>query len=287
MEKIIVLGPTAVGKSAYALELAKKHQAEIISADALQVYKYMDIGTAKLSIAERQGINHYMIDIVEPSVQYSVGEYIDTVKNIIKEHEKANQNLIFCGGTGLYLNALINGLAFPVAGRDENIRKELSELEKTNGKEFLWGELNKLDPEAAKKIHPNDSYRTKRALEVYRITGRKFSKLAKKDRSILGENYRIIGLTTERKVLNKRIEERVDQMIEKGLVTEVKSLLEKGYSPELSSMQAIGYKEIVEYLQDKTTLPEAIEQIKTATRQFVKRQYTWFRAFKNVEWLEV
>lgn len=287
MEKIIVLGPTAVGKSAYALELAKKHQAEIVSADALQVYKYMDIGTAKLSIAERQGINHYMIDIVEPSVQYSVGEYIDTVKNIIKEHEKAARNLIFCGGTGLYLNALINGLAFPVAGRDENIREELSNLEKTNGKEFLWGELNKLDPEAAKKIHPNDSYRTKRALEVYRITGRKFSELAKKENSILGKNYRIIGLTTERKVLNKRIEERVDQMIEKGLVTEVKSLLEKGYSPELSSMQAIGYKEIVEYLQDKTTLPEAIEQIKTATRQFVKRQYTWFRAFKNVEWLEV
>jgi tRNA dimethylallyltransferase len=287
MEKIIVLGPTAIGKSAYALDLAKKHRAAIVSADALQVYKYMDIGTAKLSLAEQQGITHYMIDIVEPSVQYSVGEYIDTVKNIINEHEKTNKDLIFCGGTGLYLNALINGLAFPVAGRDENIRKELSELEKTSGKEFLWGELNKLDPEAAKKIHPNDSYRTKRALEVYRITGRKFSELAKKEASILGENYRIIGLTSDRKILNNRVEERVDQMIEKGLVAEVKSLLEKGYSPELSSMQAIGYKEIVEYLQDKTTLPEAIEQIKTATRQFVKRQYTWFRAFKNVEWLEV
>jgi len=281
------LGPTAIGKSAYALEQAEKIQADIVSVDALQVFKYMDIGTAKLPLAERRGIPHYMIDIVEPSVQYSVGEYIDDVRKIIIEHEKNNKNLIFCGGTGLYLNALINGLAFPAAGRNEAIRQTLIDLEKKQGKEYLWQELQKVDPQAAQKIHPNDSYRSKRALEVYRLTGRKISELAGKEDSILGDNYKLIGLTMDRVALNKRAEQRVEQMIEQGLLSEVKRLLEKGYAPELSSMQAIGYKELISHLQGKCTLPEAIVQIKTATRQFVKRQYTWFRSFKNIQWLEV
>ncbi len=287
MEKIIVLGPTAVGKSDYALSLAAEKKGEIVSADSMQVYKYMDIGTAKLTPAEQRGIKHYMIDIVEPSVQYSVGEYIETVEQLIDDHQKKNIPLIFCGGTGLYLNALINGLAFPPAQRDDKIRAELEKEENATGKEALWQQLNKIDPAAAAKIHPNDSYRTKRALEVFKITGKPFSTQALKKPSILGDDFKIIGLTMDKKELFKRIELRVDKMLEKGLLNEVRGLLEKGYAPELSSMQAIGYKEIIEHLQGQCSLEEAVEQIKTNTKKFVKKQYTWFRAFKNVEWVEL
>ncbi len=287
MQKLVILGPTGIGKSAYALNLAKDINADIISVDSMQVYKYMDIGTAKLSLEERYDIPHFMIDIVEPSVQYSVADYVESVKIILQEHEKTCKNLVFCGGTGLYLNALFNGLSFPLAEKDEAIRAELEQIEKTNGKEFLWAELQKVDPEAAGKIHPNDSYRSKRALEVFKITGQKFSEQSVKKPSILGEDYKIIGLTTDRISLNKKVEQRVDKMLEQGLVKEVQGLLERGYQPELSSMQAIGYKEMVEYLQNKCALAEAVENIKMNTRRLVKKQYTWFRAFKNIEWKEI
>lgn len=287
MEKIIVLGPTAVGKSDYALALAAEKKGAIVSVDSMQVYKYMDIGTAKLMSGEQDGIKHYMIDIVEPAIQYSVGEYIETVEKIVSNHQKKNISLIFCGGTGLYLNALINGLAFPPARRDERIRAELEKEESIAGKEELWQLLSKIDPTAAAKIHPNDSYRTKRALEVFKITGKPFSAQAIKKPSILGDDFKIIGLTMAKKELFKRIDLRVDQMLVKGLLNEVQELLEKGYGSELSSMQAIGYKEIIEHLQGRCSLEEAVEQIKTNTKKFVKKQYTWFRAFKNVNWVEL
>lgn len=286
MEKIIVLGPTAVGKSEYALSLATEKKGAIISADSMQVYKYMNIGTAKLPAAEQKEIKHYMLDIVEPSSQYSVGEYIETVEQLIAEHQKKDIPLIFCGGTGLYLSALINGLSFPPAQRNETIRAELEAEEKTLGKEKLWAKLHKIDPAAAAKIHPNDSYRTKRALEVFKITGKPFSTQALKKPSVLGAHFKIIGLTMDKIELFKRIDLRVEKMMQQGLLDEVRDLLEKGYTSELSSMQAIGYKEIIEHLQGRCSLAEAVEQIKTNTKKFVKKQYTWFRAFKNVEWLQ-
>lgn len=286
MQKIIILGPTGIGKSAYAIKMAKEIDADIVSVDSMQVYKYLDIGTAKLTPMEMQGIKHYMIDIVEPTVQYSVVDYLNGVKEILGEHEKGDKNLIFCGGTGLYLNALMNGLNFPVAQRNDELRARLEEQEKTLGKQFLWDELLKTDPEAAAKIHPNDSYRTKRALEVFYLTGKKFSEQATKSDSVLGDNYKVIGLTAERELLYKHLDGRVDKMLAKGLVAEVKSLLEK-YSPACTALQALGYKEIVGFLQNHYNLEAATEKIKQGTRNFAKRQYTWYRAFKNVEWQEV
>jgi len=285
MLKTIVLGSTAVGKSEYALDLAKEQGAEIISVDSMQIYKYMDIGTAKLTREEMLGIPHHMIDIVEPSVQYSVAEYIETVKKIITK--KKDSPLIFCGGSGLYLNALINGLAFPIAEKNDKIREELRTLEETKGKQHLWDELNKVDPEAASKIHPNDSYRTIRALEVFKVTGEKFSKQAITTPSILGNEFKIIGLTGDREKIYQRCDQRVEKMLEKGLLDEVQGLLDKGYNKDSAALQAIGYKEVIEHFDDKYTEKEMIEEIKKGTRHLAKKQFTWFRSFPDIEWLKV
>lgn len=282
----LILGPTGAGKSEYAVRLAQEQKAVIISVDAYQIYKGMNIGTAKLSLNEQQGIPHYAIDIIEPVQNFSVADYIQYVENLL-HNELTNKNIIFCGGTGFYYNALLNGLALPITAADETVRHKFRTLAREKGQAWLWGELKKVDPEAAAKIHSNDLFRVVRALEVYELTGLKISAQQKKHPSILGQNYKIIGLTLPRAELYARLEARIDKMFERGLLDEVRSLLDSGCTSELSSMQAIGYKEAIQYLQGSITKEEMLADIKQGTRNFAKRQYTWFRAFKNVEWVEV
>ncbi|MDR2428604.1 MAG: tRNA (adenosine(37)-N6)-dimethylallyltransferase MiaA, partial [Candidatus Margulisbacteria bacterium] len=246
----------------------------------------LDIGTAKLTPAERKGVPHYAIDIVEPTQDFSVADYVRYVERLLTG-ELAGQNIIFCGGTGFYYNALLNGLSLPIAAKDETLRRKLRAQAAEKGREWLWGELQKVDPEAAAKIHANDLFRVVRALEVYELTGQKISAQQKKQPSILGQDYRIIGLTRPRAELYARLDARVEQMLERGLLDETRGLLARGCTPELSSMQAIGYKETLRYLRGLTDYENMLADIKQSTRNFAKRQYTWFRAFKNVEWLEV
>ncbi|MDR1453035.1 MAG: tRNA (adenosine(37)-N6)-dimethylallyltransferase MiaA [Candidatus Margulisbacteria bacterium] len=289
----LVVGPTGVGKSEYALKLAKEQDAAIISVDAFQVYRGLDIGTAKLTLAERRGAPHYAIDIVEPTQDFSVADYIAYVSGLLAKLR--DRHIVFCGGTGFYYNALINGLclSLPV---DKTIRLRLRAQAAEKGREWLWGELQKVDPEAAARIHANDLFRVIRALEVYKLTGQKISAQQKKQPSILGTgtagtvgatDCRIIGLTMPRAKLYARLDARVEKMFERGLLDEARGLLARGCAPGLSSMQAIGYKETLRYLQGLIDREKMLADIKQNTRNFAKRQYTWFRAFKNVEWLEV
>lgn len=287
MRKItLIVGPTGAGKSEYAVRLAQEQNAVIISVDAYQIYKGLDIGTAKLSLAERQGIPHYAIDIVEPDQDFSVADYVRYAENLLNG-ELRDSDIIFCGGTGFYYNALINGLALPIAAAEEKVRRRLRALAEEKGRAWLWAELQKVDPPAAAKIHANDLFRVVRALEVYELTGKKISAQQKKHPSILGSDYKIIGLTKPRERLYSDLDARVDKMFALGLLDEVRGLLAHGYGYELSSMQAIGYKETVQYLQGAITEEKMLADIKQGTRNFAKRQYTWFRAFKNTEWLEV
>ncbi|MDR1323506.1 MAG: tRNA (adenosine(37)-N6)-dimethylallyltransferase MiaA [Candidatus Margulisbacteria bacterium] len=287
MRKItLVAGPTGVGKSEYALKLAKEQDAAVISVDAFQVYRGLDIGTAKLTLAERQGVPHYAIDIVEPTQDFSVADYVQYVENLLTG-ELTERNIIFCGGTGFYYNALLNGLSLPIAAKDETLRRRLRARAAENGREWLWDKLKKVDPAAAAKIHANDLFRVVRALEVYELTGQKISVQQKKRPSILGQDYRIIGLTMPRAELYARLDARVEHMFEHGLLDETRGLLARGCTPELSSMQAIGYKEALRYLQGLSDREKMLAEIKQNPRNFAKRQYTWFRAFKDVHWQEV
>jgi tRNA dimethylallyltransferase len=277
---IIILGPTSVGKSRFALQLAQQINGEIISADSMQVYRYMDIGTAKPSAEERSVVPHHLIDIVDPDEEWTVSLFVQRAKEKIEEIKKMGKTPIVVGGTGLYLWSLINNFSFPIAPKDPVIREELAKDETSS----LFERLNKIDPLSASRIHPNDKKRIIRALEVFLLTKRPISQIQKHGDD--WEKYRLKGLNLPREALNKNIETRVDKMIENGLVDEVNNLLEMGFSPSLSSLQAIGYKEIIESLQGETSLNEAVNKIKKNTRNFAKRQMIWFRRFRNVAWFE-
>ncbi|NQT30153.1 MAG: tRNA (adenosine(37)-N6)-dimethylallyltransferase MiaA [Candidatus Saganbacteria bacterium] len=283
---IVLLGPTAVGKSKTAIEIAKEIGGEIISADSMQVYRGMDIGTAKPTKDERQGIPHHLIDIKNPDEEWTVSDFVNAANKLIGEIKERSKTPIICGGTGLYLWTLLEGYSFPIAPANKEIRKQ---LEKEPLGE-LYEKLKKIDPAAAEKIHPNDKKRIVRALEVYELTGTPISKLQKlrdtatQRHSDMATN--IVGLTLPREELYKRIEQRVDQMIKKGLIDEVKGLLAKGYSKDLPSFQALGYKEVIKYLERHWTLDNMTIELKKRTRHFARRQMTWFKRFENVKWLE-
>lgn len=285
---VIILGPTAVGKTDISIKIAKQMNGEIISADSMQIYKYMDIGTAKPSLDERQGIPHHLLDIVYPDEYFNVSLYKKVAAKTIQEVYSRGKLPIVAGGTGLYINSLIYPLDFTEAHEDKQFREELIMGMKKQGKEWLYNELKLVDPQSAKRLHPNDVRRIIRALEVHHITGKPMSEYYKhrfkKDDQY---NLALIGLTMDRKSLYDRINKRVDLMLEKGLVGEVKWLMEKGYGKHLNSMQGLGYKEIVEYLIGQRTLEESIYILKRDTRHFAKRQLTWFRRITNVTWLEV
>jgi len=277
-DPILIFGPTASGKTDLSIALALKVNGEIISADSMQVYRFMDIGTAKPSKEQVKTVPHYLIDIVDPDEEWNVASFMDNTERLILDIKKRGRVPIIVGGTGLYLNALINGFSFPIAEKDEELREILS----SKSVQELYAQLCGIDPEAAKKINKNDKKRMIRAIEVFESTGTPISKMQKSRKD---NRLRLFCINMEREALYKRINDRVDEMVKKGLVDEVRALLNRGYSKELNSMQALGYKETVQFLEGSISLDEAFELIKRKTRNFAKRQLSWFRRFEDVSWI--
>lgn len=283
---IILTGPTAVGKTALSIELAKDLNAEIISADSMQIYEYMDIGSAKVTKEEMDGVTHHMIDEVKPDFPFSVSEFQDRANKYIKEVANKGKNVLVTGGTGLYLNSLIYNMDFAKSNSNSKIREELEKELKDKGIDYMHDKLKSLDSEAACRIHKNNTKRVIRALEVC-LDGKKMQDFSNDLR--YNEEYLpiIIVLNRDREILYNRINKRVDIMMESGLIEEVKKLLSMGYDKNLISMQGIGYKEIIKYLEGEYTLDEAVEIIKRDSRRYAKRQITWFKRYKDSEWFDL
>ncbi len=287
---LILLGPTAVGKTEISIFLAKLLKTEIISSDSMQIYKYMDIGTAKPSSQERTKVPHHMIDVVEPWEYFSTGDYIERVKTIIENLLRENKIPLVVGGTGLYLRAMTEGI-FEGADADWTLRKELIEKEKKSPGN-LYQLLKEVDPQAALRINPKDLRRTIRALEVFFKENKSISDIQKKLTKPLPWEFLKIGITRDRKELYHRIEKRVNSMIKLGLIEEVRKILNlikkhhRGIKP-IPSLQAIGYKEIAGYLSDLHSFDEAIRLIKKRTKNYAKRQFTWFKREKDILWIDI
>ncbi|WP_457552011.1 tRNA (adenosine(37)-N6)-dimethylallyltransferase MiaA [Desulfobacula sp.] len=287
MEKIIVIcGPTGIGKTSFAISLAKQFNGEIIGADSMQIYKHMNIGTAKPDTEELKQVRHHLVDCVDPKNAFDAGQYVKTADKIIEDVSARGKLPIIAGGTGLYIRALLYGLfrSFPI---NKNTLSQLTcELEE-KGSVLLYQKLKKYDPGAAKKIHPNDAFRVIRALEVYQTTGQKISARQKNHNfDTLRYNYLKIGLTMERKKLYDRINQRVDIMLDQGLLNEVTTLVQKGYSFELKPMQSIGYKHMAMFINNEVDWKEAVRLFKRDTRRYAKRQFTWFHKDKDMNWLK-
>ena len=287
-KKILVIGgPTAVGKTELSIELAKRLNGEIISADSMQIYKYMDIGSAKISKEEMNGVVHHLIDVVDPSINFSVVDYKEQGEKAIKEIISRGKLPIIVGGTGLYINSLTCNMNFTKAEKDEEYRKELDKLANEHGNNYIHEMLKEIDPISYNEIHANNRKRVIRALEVYKLTGNPFSSYnAGEDfyKSEYDVHYYV--LTMDREKLYERINLRVDIMMEKGLLEECIKLKEMGYTSSMQSMQGIGYKEILYYLEGNVKLQEAINMIKQGSRNYAKRQLTWFRRDKRVTFLD-
>lgn len=287
MDKLIILtGPTAVGKSELSIKLAKAINGEIISADSIQVYKELNIGSAKIMPEEMQGIRHYLIDVLEPTEDFNVFIFKKMAKEAIEDIISRGKTPIIVGGTGFYIQSIIYDIDFDEED-NSNIRLELEELAREKGNDYIHGELAKVDKASAMKIHPNNTKRVIRALEYYRLNNKPISLHNETERAkeaVFDAKYFV--LNDKRELLYERINKRVDKMIQLGLVEEVSSLLDKGLDSSYNSMQGIGYKEIVEYLDGKCSLDEAVDNIKKNTRHFAKRQLTWFRREENVNWIE-
>jgi tRNA dimethylallyltransferase len=289
LPKICILaGPTAVGKTDISLALARNLYGEIISADSAQVYKYMDIGTAKLREDEMQGIRHYMIDEVTPDVDFSVAEFRSRAEVYIRDINERGRLPVITGGTGLYINSLLNNLDFTDSISDEAFRKEMQEIAHIKGSEYVHSMLESIDPASHKRLHPNDLRRVIRALEVHKYTGRPISYYQEESRKQPSRyDFAYIVLTMDREKLYDRIDQRVDKMMAMGLPEEVEGLLNMGYNRDMTSMQALGYKEIADYLQGSVSKEEAVRILKRGTRHYAKRQLTWFRRDQRVHWVNV
>jgi tRNA dimethylallyltransferase len=285
---IVIAGPTASGKTKISIELAQRINGEIISADSMQIYRYMDIGTAKPDKAEMKGIKHYLIDEVTPDVEFSVARFQSLALKYVREIADKGKIPIIAGGTGLYINSLIYNLQFSETISDWKLREELKREAETKGNKYLHDELRKIDPESAARIHENDIKRIIRAIEVYRYTNKPISYHKEISRSVPPEyNYIVIGLKTDREELYDRIDKRVDLMIEKGLVDEVRQLVEMGYDKNSIAMQGLGYKEILWYLKGILTFDEAVYLIKKDTRHYAKRQITWLKRINEIKWVSI
>lgn len=283
---IILTGPTAVGKTKASIGLAKAINGEIISADSMQVYKYMDIGSAKIHPEEMQGVKHYLVDELEPDEEFNVVRFQQMAKQAMQEIYAKGKVPILVGGTGFYIQAVLYDIDFQENDEDHSYREELEVLAKEKGASYLHQMLAKVDEESAKEIHENNVKKVIRALEYYHQTGQKISAHNAQERQKESPyNAVYFVLNDDRKNLYNRINLRVDQMIEEGLVEEVRGLKERGYQKEMVSMQGLGYKEMLDYLDGIYTLEEAVEIIKRDTRHFAKRQLTWFRRERNVEWI--
>lgn len=283
---IILTGPTAVGKTALSIELAKRLNGEIISADSMQVYKHMDIGTAKIKPEEMQGIRHHLIDLLEPFEEFNIAHFQKTAKDVMEDIYKRGNCPIIVGGTGFYIQAVLYDIQFTETTADVSYREELEKIARTEGTEILFELLRKTDPVSCETIHPNNIKRVIRALEYYKQTGEPISKHneIQKCRTSPYE-FRYYVLSLDRKLLYERINKRVDKMREDGLIDEVTRLLQMGCTEHMVSMQGLGYKEIIDALKGRDSMEHAFERIKQETRHFAKRQFTWFRREKDVTWL--
>ncbi len=284
---VVIVGPTASGKTALSVELAKKIDGEIISSDSMQIYKDMNIGTAKVTKEEMQNIKHYLVDFVSPEERYTVSDFKKDSEKAIKEILSKGKTPIVVGGTGLYVNSLIYGIDYQDMEFDENYRNELiKKAETPEGLEQLYNEAKKIDPQAMEKISFNDKKRIMRVLEIYKATGK-----TKTEQEILSKqreveyDFKVFGITLDREKLYDKINRRVDIMIEQGLENEVKNLITK-YSKFPTAMQGLGYKEVVQFFEGRLTREEMIEKIKQESRRYAKRQLTWFRRNKEIIWLE-
>jgi tRNA dimethylallyltransferase len=283
---VVIVGPTASGKTALSIELAKRINGEIISSDSMQIYKDMDIGTAKVTKEEMQGIKHYLVDCVSPDMRYTISDFKKDSQKAINEIIEKGKVPIVVGGTGLYVNSLIYGIEYQDMNFDEEYRNELMKIAESNeGLIKLYEQANQIDPEAMEKISPNDKKRIVRVLEIYKQTGK-----TKTEQEILSRqkgvdyDFKVFGITMERSKLYERINSRVDIMINQGLENEVKNLISK-YSEFPTALQGLGYKEVIEFFDGKISRDEMIEKIKQESRRYAKRQLTWFKKNKETIWL--
>ena len=283
---IVICGATGIGKTSVGIELAQTLGAEIVSADSMQIYRYMDIGTAKPTPEELAQVAHHMIDIVDPDEDYDAVQFSKQARDRIEQIARRGLIPIIVGGTGLYIKALLHGL-FQSPSVDPKIRIRLRQEAEENGSQALHDRLQQLDPAAAGRLHPNDSYRIIRALETIESTGKSISELHQ-EHGFEEDPFDAlkIGLQMDRRKLYARIDQRVDLMIEAGLVDEVKKLLEMGYTADLKSMQSIGYRHVVEFMSENLSWDECVRTLKRDTRRFAKRQFTWFGADQQIQWYQ-
>lgn len=284
---VIIAGPTATGKSKYSVLFSKKHLGSVISADSMQVYKYMDIGSAKISKEEMEGIPHYLVDVLEPKEEFHVAKFQSMAKEALCDIYSKNRLPVVCGGTGFYIQALLYGIDFSSGEENPALREELQQIADTKGAHELFERLRRVDPKSCQLIHENNVKRVIRALEYYEMTGEKISDHNAKEKQKESEyDFVFFVLNDERQKLYDGIEKRVDAMVEQGLFDEVKRLKEMGYTKDYVSMQGLGYKEVLDALNNEITFEEAVYRIKRDTRHFAKRQITWFKREKNVCWID-
>ena len=286
-EKVaVIIGPTAVGKTKLSIDLAKALNGEIISGDSMQIYRTMDIGTAKVTKAEMDGIPHYMVDIKNPEDSFSVAEFQERVRKHIREITERGKLPIIVGGTGLYIQSVLFDYQFTDDAGDVIYREQMEKLALERGVEYVHKKLQEVDPESAERIHANNVRRVIRALEIFHTTGEKMSDQIEKQEKELLYDVSLIGLTMDREMLYDRINLRVDLMMEQGLLEEVEGLYNRGIR-DCQSIQAIGYKEIYDYFENRASLEDAVSQLKTNSRRYAKRQLTWFRNKMDVTWFDM
>ena len=284
---LVIVGPTASGKTAVSLEIAKHYPIEIISGDSAQFYRGMDIGTAKVSLAERLQVPHHMIDILNPDDNYSVADFKLRVEQLIKDIQSRNRIPALVGGTGLYIESVIYDYQFPEVSSNPGIRERWNQFADQEGLDALHKQVIKRNPAAVQRIHRNDRKRLIRALEIMEITGAPLSSLAEKRNKVSPYTLCMIGLSVDRSALYQRIEQRVDHMLHAGLIHEVEQLMRSGYNEALYSMQAIGYKEVIQYLQGRSSYEQTVALMKQNSRHVAKRQISWFKTMPQIHWVDV
>ena len=284
---LVLVGPTAVGKTKLSIELAAALSCEIISGDSMQVYRKMDIGTAKITPEEMKGVAHHLIDVLDPDEEFSVASFQSWCQQLIPAIQERGHLPMIVGGTGLYIESVCYKYQFTEADADEAFRQVQQAYADKHGTHALHEKLQRIDPVSAERLHPNDVRRVIRALEIFHLTGETLSSKLSAQSKESPYDLCFIGLTMDRQMLYNRIEQRVDLMMEQGLVKEVKTLLEQGYDRRLVSMQGLGYKEIIEHLVDGVPLDIAVEKLKRDTRRYAKRQLSWFRHMKDISWIDM
>ncbi|MDO7904952.1 tRNA (adenosine(37)-N6)-dimethylallyltransferase MiaA [Paenibacillus sp. JX-17] len=284
---LVLVGPTAIGKTRMSIELAREFNCEIISGDSMQVYRHMDIGTAKIKPEEMQGIPHHLIDIHEPDFPFSVAAFQEECRRLIPEITQRGKLPFIVGGTGLYVESVCYEFQFSEVGADDDYRRELEQFALEHGAQALHDRLRTIDPTSANRLHPNDQRRVIRAMEIYHVSGTTLSSQLAAQKKESPYDLCLIGLTMDRQMLYNRIEDRIDEMLQQGLVEEVASLLERGVKTEYISMQGLGYKEIAAYLQGSVSYEASVEWLKRDTRRYAKRQLSWFRHMKDIHWIDV